>query len=122
MMNKLLELILQTLKSKHDRVYHEVAPDITEYPYIVFNVSDGFKSHRDDLTLIIDIWDRNSSSFEIEDLTDTIDSLLDEANIYNEFVLTTFYRQTRMKVEDPDIKLKRRQLRFNIQTYFKEVQ
>lgn len=119
MMNKLLELILQTLKTKHDRVYHEVAPDNAEYPYIVFNVSDGFKSHRDDLTLIIDIWDRNNSSMGIEDLTDSIDNLLDKANIHNEFVLTTFYRQTRMKVEDPDTKLKRRQLRFNAQTYFK---
>lgn len=121
MMNKLLELIIQTLRTKHERVYHESAPDNAIYPYIIFNVSDGFKSHRDDLTLIIDIWDRSSSSFEIENLTDSIDNLLDEANIYNEFVLTTFYRQTRMKVEDPDIKLKRRQLRFNIQTYFKEV-
>lgn len=121
MMNKLLELILQTLKSKHQRVYHEVAPSDAVYPYIVFNISDGFKSHRDDLTLIIDIWDRGTSSIAIEDLTDSIDKLLDEANIHNEFVLTTFYRQTRMKVEDPDLKLKRRQLRFQIQTYFKEV-
>ena len=119
MMNKLLELILQTLKTRHLRVYHENAPDNAIYPYVVFNVSDGFKSHRHDLTLIIDILDRNSSSLEIEDLTDSIDNLLDEANIYNEFVLTTFYRQTRMKVEDPDVKLKRRQLRFNVQTYFK---
>lgn len=121
MMNKLLELILQTLKTKHSRVYHENAPDNAVYPYIVFNIDDGFKSHRDDLMLIIDIWDRNSSSIAIEDLTDSIDKLLDEANIFNEFVLTTFYRQNRMKVEDPDVKLKRRQLRFNAQTYFKEV-
>lgn len=119
MMNKLLELILQTLKSKHDRVYHEVALDNVEYPYIVFNISDGFKSHRDDLTLIIDIWDRNTSSMNIEDLTDKIDKLFDEANLPNEFVLPTFYRSQRLKIEDPDTKLKRRQLRFDIQTYFK---
>ena len=55
----------------------------------------------------------------IEDLADTIDRLLDEANLPNEFVLPTFYRQQRLKVEDPDKTLKRRQLRFNVQTYFK---
>ncbi|HSQ88097.1 tail completion protein gp17 [Romboutsia sp.] len=118
-MNKLLELILQTLKTKHPRVYHEDAPSNAEYPYIVFNVNDGFKTHRDDLVLIIDIWDRNDSSIVIEDLTDTIDKLLDESNLPNEFVLPTFYRQQRFKVEEPDKKLKHRQLRFNIQTYFK---
>ena len=118
-MNKLLKLILDTLKSKHPRVYHENAPKNAEYPYIVFNINDGLKSHRDDLILTIDIWDRNNSSMVIEDLADTIDKLLDEANLPNEFVLPTFYRQQRLKVEDPDKTLKRRQLRFNVQTYFK---
>ena len=112
-MNKLLKLILDTLKSKHPRVYHENAPKNAEYPYIVFNINDGLKSHRDDLILTIDIWDRNDSSMVIEDLADTIDKLLDEAN------LPKFYRQQRLKVEDPDKTLKRRQLRFNVQTYFK---
>lgn len=119
-MNKLLELILKTLKTKHGRVYHENAPQNAEYPYIVFNINDGLKSHRDDLILIIDIWDRNDSSMRIEDLTDMIDTLLDEANLPNEFVLPTFYRQQRLKVEDEDKTLKRRQLRFNVQAYFKK--
>ena len=100
-------------------MYHENAPKNAEYPYIVFNINDGLKSHRDDLILTIDIWDRNNSSMVIEDLADTIDRLLDEANLPNEFVLPTFYRQQRLKVEDPDKTLKRRQLRFNVQTYFK---
>ncbi|MBU5289991.1 DUF3168 domain-containing protein [Paraclostridium bifermentans] len=117
-MNKLLQLIKEALKSQHDRVYHEDAPSDVEYPYIVFNIFDGLKTHRDDLILTIDIWDRNDSSMRVEDLTDKIDFLLHEKNLPNEFVLPTFYREQRLKVEDPDKKLKRRQLRFSVQTYF----
>ena len=119
MMNKLLKLIRESLRTQHDRVYHENAPEDAKYPYIVFNIFDGIKTHRDDLILTIDIWDRNDSSMEIEDLTDKIDDFLHEKNLPNEFVLPTFYREQRLKVEDPDKKLKRRQLRFSIQTYFK---
>lgn len=118
-MNKLLLIIKQYLETKHERVYHEQAPSDAKYPYILFEVSEGFKNGcRDDLTLIIDIWDRNKSSMEIEDLTDTIDKLFDNANLPNEYVLPTFFREGRLKIEDQDKTLKRRQLRFSVQTYF----
>lgn len=117
-MNKLLKLIRDTLKGLHPNVYHENAPKDSKYPYIVFNVDDGFKTHRDDYILIVDIWDRNESSMDIEELTDKIDQYLHGKNLPNEYVLPTFFREQRLKIEDPDKTLKRRQLRFDIQTYF----
>lgn len=118
-MNKLLELILNTLKQIHPRVYRKQAPDDAKYPYVVFNIQDGTKTHRDDFILIVDIWDKNKGAMEVENLTDSIDELLDGANLPNDFVLPTFWRTQRLNVEDPNKKIERRQLRFNIQTYFK---
>ena len=119
-MNKLLLIIKAYLETKHERVYHEHAPSDAVFPYLVYEVTEGFKNGcRDDLTLIIDIWDRNQSSMEIEELTDTIDRLFDNANLPTDYVLPTFYRESRLKIEDPDKTLKRRQLRFSVQTYFK---
>ncbi len=122
MMNSLLKIVKNHLKTKHDRVYHEEAPNNAKYPYIVFEITQGLKnSMRDDLILMVDIWDRNKDTMPIEDLTDTIDKLFHEANLPSENVLPTFYRETRLKVDDPDKTLKRRQLRFAIHTYFREV-
>lgn len=119
-MNKLLLLIKTHLETKYERVYHEQAPINAIFPYIVFEVTTGFKNgERDDLTLIIDIWDRNQSSMEIEDLTDKIDNLFHNENLPTNEVLPTFFRENRLKVEDPDKTLKRRQLRYSVQTYFK---
>lgn len=118
-MNKLLSLILIELRKHHERVYHEDAPSNAKYPYLVYSVSDGFKTHRDDLTLIVDIWDRNDSAMNVEDLTDKIDIGLDSKSIHNDYVVATLFREGRLSIGDPDKTLKRRQLRFSVQTYFR---
>lgn len=123
-MSKTLELrkvIQSNLSSVAERVYFEIAPAKATFPYIVYDLSSTNygNSPRDDVMLIIDIWDKSSDTSVIERLTDTIETLLNNLNNPTPTVLPTFYLENRQSIQDEDKSIKRRQLRFEVQNYYK---
>lgn len=116
-MNEILQVIFRMLKNYSDAVYYEDAPNKAEYPYLVYNLEDGYRSYREEYILTLDFWDRNQSSSNIENLVDAYDKHLENKLIVTELFSIRLNRLQRLKIEDEDKGLKRRQLKFEVQIY-----
>lgn len=116
-MNEILQVIFRMLKNYSDEVYYEDAPNKAEYPYLVYNLEDGYRSYREEYILTLDFWDRNQSSSNIENLVDAYDKHLENKLIVTELFSIRLNRLQRLKIEDEDKGLKRRQLKFEVQIY-----
>lgn len=123
MVSKTIELrkvITSILKETNLEVYYENATDTAIFPYIVYNLeSVNFGTvGRDDVFLIVDTWDKNDSSANIEIISDKVEDLLNNLNSPTKSVLPTFYKESRRALQDEDKSIKHRQLRFVIQNYY----
>lgn len=121
-MSKTVELrniIQSNITNIIERCYYRVADEEAAFPYAVYDFEniDLGDIARDDLILLIDLWDQSIDSTTIENIADEIEDLFNAANIPNEYVLPTFYRVSRKTIDDPDKTLIRRQLKFQIQNY-----
>ena len=121
-MSKTLALrkIIQTNIDSIVKSYYRKADKDKIYPHAVYDFENiGLEDiSRDDLILIIDIWDKGNDTSNIEEITDQIEEMFNTANLPNEEVLPTFYRVGRKPIDDPDKSLMRRQLKFQIQNYY----
>lgn len=119
-MSKTIELrkVIKTeLLKICDRVYHQEADSKAQFPYVVYELSSGIKtSLRDDISLVIDVWDKGASSTNVETIADNIEKL-DFTNLPNGKVYPTIYFELRNSLRDEDKSIKRRQLRFTIKNY-----
>lgn len=110
------------IKSQIDSVvesYYRKVDVKKSYPYAVldFENIDLGDIHRDDLILIVDVWDKGEDTAQIEDIADRIEAIFNAANLPGDEVLPTFYRVGRKPIDDEDKSLIRRQLKFQIQNY-----
>ena len=99
--------------------YYRTADKGALYPHAVYDFEniDLGDIWRDDLILIIDIWDKGNDTARIEDITDSIEAMFNAANLPNDEVLPTFYRIGRKPIDDEDKAIMHRQLKFQIQNY-----
>lgn len=115
-----LRTIIQEKINPIIKSYYRKADTKALYPHAVYdfeNIDLGDIS-RDDLILIIDIWDRGDDTTFIEETADRIEEIFNAANLPNEEVLPTFYRISRKPIDDEDKTIQRRQLKFQIQNYY----
>ena len=122
-MSKTIELrkvITSILRKTNTEVYYENATDTALYPYIVYELEsiNWGTVGRDDVYLIIDVWDKNDSSLNVEVITDKVEDLLNNLNAPTNLVLPTFYKESRRALQDEDKSIRHRQLRFVIQNYY----
>lgn len=117
--NELRKLIQSNISSVI-KSFNRSADDKDKYPYAVYDFEniDLLDINRDDLILIIDLWDKGKDTSRIEEMADQIEQLFNAANLPNEEVLPTFYRISRKPIDDEDKTLIRRQLKFQIQNYY----
>lgn len=120
-MIELQRYIVQQLKHIHPRVYLEWAPQGAIFPYVVYNLPTSEEAiYREDFVLEIDIWDQpaDGSTVVLQKLADKIDcelhrfSYLDSSGWF-----TRFFRINRLMIPDPDVTIRRRQLRYECKTY-----
>ena len=90
------------------------------FPHAVFDFEniDLGDINRDDLILVIDLWDYGEDTTRIEEIADEIEALFNAANIPGAEVLPTFYRISRKPIDDEDKMIIRRQLKFQVQNYY----
>lgn len=117
--NDLKKLVRTQLLTVCDNVYYEQAIDKVMYPHCVFsfntvNLSDFY---RDDITMDVDVWTKGKNTTNIDTLCDDIEALFNNANLPQDTILPTFFRDTRTVVIDEDKDIKHRVLRFLIQNY-----
>ena len=118
-MIELLKMITTTLRTAHERVYKEIAPQDATFPYVVYRLPTSNDTEgREDFILEIDIWDNNTNTTALETLTESIDRKLNRFKYVDSKLSACSYRINRMMIPDPDTSIKRRQLRYEIKTYF----
>ena len=129
-MIKLLEFTYQKLATLSGKeVYQEKVPEGTTptYPYLVFllTVPDR-NSEQDRGFLEIDFWNNTNNLAMLEALVSAVDGNssrenptgLDELRYFEGGLQAVFYRIFRGIVPDPDIKIRRRQLRYLVKVRF----
>ena len=114
-----LRKIIQSNINPIIKTYYRTADAKADFPHAVYdfeNVDLG-DINRDDLILIVDLWDKGKDTSRIEEKADQIEKIFNAANLPSEEVLPTFYRISRKPIDDEDKTLIHRQLKFQIQNY-----
>jgi len=129
-MISLLEFIYQKLIALSGlSVYQEKIPEneTPVYPYIVFSLSIPDRNVEQALCFLeIDLWNNTPDLKTLEEIVDKVDgnssrenpSGLDELRYFDENFQAVFYRIFRGAIPDPDIKIRRRQLRYLVKVRF----
>ena len=115
-----LRTIIQSNIDQIVTSYYRKASKDKIYPHAVYDFEniDLDDISRDDLILVIDLWDHGEDTTQIEDLADAIETIFNAANMPNEEVLPTFYRTSRKPIDDEDKMIMHRQLKFQVQNYY----
>ncbi len=122
-MSKTVELrkvIVSLLKQVTPNVFFDkVEEENPEFPYSVYSMNNVDLSSypRDDISVTVDIWDRNYDSIRVETLTDKLEKVLNRNNHPTDKILPTFYLVGRNSLEDEDSLIQRRQLKFIVKNY-----
>lgn len=117
--NDLKKLIQTKLKTLATNVYFEEAADNALYPHIVFSFRtiDLGDLARQDYILEVDIWDKGTSTTQVDELSDKVEDLLQAKNLPQTNILPTFYKIDRKSIKDEDKSIKHRLIKFQIQNY-----
>ena len=117
--NDLKKLITQKLKTLTNNVFYEQATDNALYPHLVFSFRtiDLGELSRQDYILEVDVWDKGTSTVQVDELSDQVEDLFHTENLPQENILPTFYTIDRKSILDSDKSIKHRLIRFQIQNY-----
>lgn len=117
--NDLKKLITQKLKTLTNNVFYEQATDNALFPHLVFSFRtiDLGDLSRQDYILEVDVWDKGTSTVQVDELSDQVEDLLHTENLPQENILPTFYAIDRKSILDSDKSIKHRLIRFQIQNY-----
>lgn len=120
-MINLLQHIYGKLSSVHPSTYLEKAPKGTSFPYVTFNMPTSIEDdYREDFILEIDIWDNKpNDTTMLETITTNIDTELNRKYENNSIFQCSIYRINRLMIPDPNESIRRRQLRYQVKTYYK---
>ena len=114
-------VVQQLLSACPGGTYHRRAPDDMPYPYKVFSLrSTVYTGARDDLDLCVDVWDLGADPKRSEEIADAVERALDGVNAPQLGILPTFFRDSRIPVEDPNKDIQHIQLHFQVQLYEEE--
>lgn len=115
----LRKLITSQLNQTNGTTYHRTAPNDAVEPYKVYTLSrvDLGDLSRDDYTLTVDVWDRANDPRTVEELCDQIEDQLNAANLPQNSILPTIFRESRYPVEEQDKEIQHEQLTFSVQLY-----
>ena len=117
--NALRKIIQSNIDPIIKSYYRKANPEETfRHAVYDFENIDLLDLWRDDIILIIDLWDRGDDTSAIEDAADLIEERFNAANMPDEDVLPTFYRISRKPIDDEDKNIIHRQLKFQVQNYF----
>lgn len=117
-MIKDLKIIQQLLVAQHPRTYLDIAPQDAELPFIVWTIpSTTDEELREDLILQIDIFDYSTDATAVEQLADDVDKALKGIDNLTTDCLMRFTRVGRLNIPDPDIRVRRRELKYLVKVF-----
>ncbi len=125
-MKALRTLVGDFLKTKHARVYYELAPETATMPYIVFDLPNSFTSGEYEETFVLDIecWDvpGTDSSVNIETIMESINgdgniinpTGLDKATLAGLSAIAFVSLEQRLSIQDDDKRIKRKRYTYTV--------
>lgn len=113
------EILRSFLKEKFDEIttenFYEAAPSTTVYPFLTYLLEDSFDDGLIEVfNLVIDGWDDNSDTTNLVRLMSDVDNLFQRLKGSADGLFFSFYRSNRRTLTDPDKRLRRRQLEFEV--------
>lgn len=103
-------------------LYPKALANDKTYPYIVFNFPNtSSKNFTDINTMEIDVWDNKPSIIEIETISKNVDDIFKSLMFNSETIFVKTYRNTpyRLKLDEIDNGIQRRQLRYVVKAMSK---
>ena len=119
---ELRKLIKAQLNALPGKTYYRQAEKDAVYPYKVFSLERITTSDlaRLDYSLCVDLWDRSPDWKMVEGMSDDLTALFNAANLPQDSILPTFFRDSSYPVEDSDKEIQHQQLHFTVQLYINE--
>lgn len=127
---ELKKAIYAFLKTKCKRVYNEIAPPNTAYPFVTYSLGSSYTNddqRQEVFFLAVDLWDNKPlDTTALETLASLVDgdgnmttaTGLHRRHYYSSGVLQfDTYRTARLELDDPDTNIHRRQLTYQVITY-----
>jgi hypothetical protein len=107
--------IQRLFKTLTTNVYYEGNQDPAVYPRLVFELNEvSYDSGKTLFQLEVNVIDYGTSTRVVEDLADTVQSVLNKYYFINSEIQFRVYRGLRQKVEEDDKQIIRRRLLFEI--------
>ena len=120
---KLRSTIVAALRAVHPRVYYQRAPDGAPYPYLVYELpNSNDQGDLEQFVLDVDGWDRpavQGDSTQLEQLMAAVDEALDRRVVTVDGTPMVIYRETRLPLEDDDVRLLRRKYVYQVRVFEK---
>ena len=118
-MNELLKNIYELIRTVTANVYLEEAPENAKFPIVTYKLTTSIEDfQKEDFILEVNVWNNNTNTLTLEELTENIDNTLHRSALYsNNQVQFNIYRTNRLMIDDPDRKIRRRQLRYVVKAY-----
>ena len=98
------------LKTIHPRIYFQQAPELTTFPYLVYdfqNINDDGES-QEIAVVDVDGWDINPDTTELETLMGSVNAVLNKSTLTSGDLTATFYLDTKIPLTDDDPTIHRR--------------
>ena len=114
-----LKTALNTLlRTIHNRVYFQTAPNSAQFPYLVYNLPSSFTNEEQEiLVLDVDVWDSATDSTVIETLASQVWTQLHRYRHIDNEIQFTIHRSSRLVLDDNDPRIRRRKLVFQLRFY-----
>lgn len=108
--------LLKLLKDVSTNISFEIASEKKLFPHIVLNlVNDVVAQGLHILTLDVDIWDRNNSTKNVDDLVDKVIKKLNRIHVITDDIHMVLYLTNILTVSDSDSTIKRKTCIFELQ-------
>lgn len=122
---KLIDAKLSTLSIPvYADLYPKAKTGSKVYPYIIFNFPNTFNLNYSDINQMqIDIWDNKTSVIEIETISKKVDDIFKHLLFNNTEIFVKTYRDKpyRLKLDEIDNGIQRRQLRYVVKAMSKVI-
>lgn len=117
--SRLEKLITTKLNTLSGGTYHKRAPNDAAFPYKTYELSrvELQDLSRYDYVLDVDVWDKHPDAKRIEDIADAAEDLFNASNLPQTNILPTFFRESRISIDDPDKDIQHIRLTFSVQLY-----
>lgn len=118
-MNEIITAIAQKLRTIHQNIYFERAPQGKKFPYIVFRIENSNKRDRliEDFVLSLNFWDNDTDTEVLDNIVDRANKALDYWLFGNGEWKAMLTKTSYQIIPDPNPSIRRREVLYRLRVY-----